>query len=305
MVVVGGQDDQSEDEDGEANDQLSDRKMESPEEGDYPDWFKDMVDSTVPNVEWFEVFDDATQGEMERAMEQANKSAKGIVRKALEATEKNRGTVPNSLQKVIDALLAEHTVPWEQVLRMQMKSSIARKMGDSLVLPAMHLLNCDWCEPYPGIQPEMTFNIMAFFDTSGSMSDSDFMDCCSELSGLVRTEDGVNVRLVMFDAGLQHEEEVSSDDQDFLSCRAKARYGCGGTSFLEPMKYLCGDKEDGIWVKGADRVSHNMHPVDLGIIFTDGYAPMPDFQPPVPLIWCLTRGGKEDDAMTTVVRMDT
>lgn len=308
IVVVGGSgdpsDDQSEDSEGQGQDQITNRKTESPAEGDYPDWFKGMVDSTVPNVEWFEVFNDATQGEMERAMEQANKSAKGIVRKAVEATEKNRGTVPGSLQKVIDALLAEHTVPWEQVLRMQMKSSISRKMGDSMVLPAMHLISLDWCEPYPGIQPEMTFNIMAFFDTSGSMSDSDFLACCSELAGLVKTEDGVNVRLVMFDAGLQHEEDVTSDDQDFMSCRAKARHGYGGTSFTEPVKYLSDDNSDDLWVANATRVSQRMRPVDLGIIFTDGYAPMPDFQPQIPLIWCLTKGGKEDPAMTSVVWMD-
>ena len=150
----------------------------------------------------------------------------------------------------------------------------------------------------------MTFNIMAFFDTSGSMSEEDFLACCSELAGLVKTEDGVNVRLVMFDAGLQHEEEVTSDDQDFMNCRAKARCGYGGTSFLEPMKYLCGEESDDIWVSKATRVSNPLRPVDLGIIFTDGYAPMPDFQPNIPLIWCLTHNGQEDDAMTTVVRMD-
>jgi predicted metal-dependent peptidase len=137
------------------------------------------------------------------------------------------------------------------------------------------------------------------------MSNDDFTACCSELAKLVETEEGVKVRLVIFDAGLQHEEDVDSDDQDFRNLRAKARYGCGGTSFEEPVKYMSNTAEDKDWVSGAVRVELPMHPVDLGIIFTDGYAPMPSFKPNTPLIWCLTKDGREDSEMLQVVRMSS
>lgn len=299
----GGTQQQQEDADGNASDMVSGNAADLPDAGNYPEWFKDMVESKIRNIQWIDVFEDATDGEIERALDQANKSAKKAVKGALEATEKARGTVPANLKTVIDNLLQEATVPWEQVLRMQVKSAISRKLAESCMLPSISLINSDWCEPYPGLQPEMTFNIMAFFDTSGSMSDEDFTACCSELAKLVDTEEGVNVRLVMFDAGLQHEEDVNSDDQDFRQLRTKARYGRGGTSFEEPVKYMCDTATEEDWVDGAARLEIPMRPVDLGIIFTDGFAPMPSFKPHIPLIWCLTHNGKEDNEMAQVVRM--
>jgi predicted metal-dependent peptidase len=276
---------------------------ESPSEEEFPQWLLDELSKGMPHIAWEKVFEEATDGEVERAIDNAHKQAQSLVRKAIAAHEKSCGSLPLSIRTATDSLLEEPKVPWQQVLRSHLRSAVTYKMYDSLVMPSMALISCDEYEPYPGLQPEMIFVIKAYFDTSGSMSHSDFRDCCSELAGIIRDVEGVSVRLIMFDAGLQFEANVSSDDEDLQEMRTRLRYGGGGTSFNEPMKNLAGIDTDDDWVRGAIRLPENPK-ADMGIMFTDGYAPMPEDLPDVPVIWCLTRNGREDSVMNIVVRME-
>ncbi len=77
----------------------------------------------------------------------------------------------------MDELLAEPFIPWQDVLRGQLRSAVSQKLDTSTAYPSVALLHSEGYEPYPGYQNNFTFNILAAFDTSGSMSEDDFIDC--------------------------------------------------------------------------------------------------------------------------------
>lgn len=271
----------------------------------YPQWFKNLLNKAPPSMRWEEVFDKMTDAEIERALTRARQEAKRITKHAVDQTQKCRGTVPAGMQSAIDDLLEDATIPWQEVLRGMLKSELSQKLDESTAYLNPSFLHLDDIEPYPGYQKNFTFRIAAGFDTSGSMSQDEFRDCCTELVGLMETEDGVVTRMIQFDAAIQHEEDLESVEAADLR-RGVTRYGHGGTSFSPFLRYLLDIEEQGDWMDGAHReVQPFLHP-DLVIIFTDGYAPipLPELDPGVPLMWVITNGGKIDPSMNLVVEID-
>ena len=269
-----------------------------------PQWFKDLLKKKHRSVRWDEVADNKTNGEVRRILDRAKREAKKITRQAVQQTEKSRGTVPGGMQSIIDDLLGEPVIPWQVVLRGMLRSQLSQKLDESTAYPNTALINDDMYEPYPGFQNNFTFRILAAFDTSGSMSEDDFRDSCVELRGLLETEDGVEVDLIQFDYGIQHQEELTSDDvTEFRS--SYSRYGHGGTSFSEPLRYARFEDTDDDWTSDAERPTNQRAPFDLMLIFTDGYAPipLPDLDPKIPLIWVLTEDHQKHDLMKMVLHM--
>ena len=71
-----------------------------------------------------------------------------------------------------------------------------------------------------------------------------------------------------------------------------------------------GKDEDSDWLEGAERITESIPNADLVVMLTDGYAPVqspagpiPDYEPPVPLIWALTSNGAETPEMQRVLRI--
>jgi predicted metal-dependent peptidase len=274
-------------------------------QGKVPQWFQDILDKKHRSVNWDKIFDDMTDGEVQRVLDRAKREAKKITRQAVNQTNKSQGTVPGGIQSTVDDLLADPIIPWQEVLRGMLKSEVSQKLDESTAYPSIALMNRDDIEPYPGYQKNFTFNILAAFDTSGSMGEDEFIDCCVELRGLLEKEEGVTVRLLQFDWSIQHEEELTSDDVNELK-RSYSRHGHGGTSFSAPLKYALHIDEDEDWVEGAEQEEQHGGPFDLMLMFTDGYAPipLPDLDPKIPLFWVLTEDGNQDDLMKFVLRMD-
>ena len=274
------------------------------EENKLPDWFKSLLDRQHPGISALDAFKDATDGEINRALSRAKRSAQQITRTAVKQTERARGTVPGEIKSSIEALLEDAKVPWQEVLRGQLRSAISHKLDESVAYPNVALLHSDQYEPYPGYQKNFTFRILAAFDTSGSMSNDDYIDCCSELRGLLLQEDGISVRLMHFDHAIQHEEQLTTEDATNLA--KPSRYGYGGTSFEEPLRYAVKKDTPSDWVKEANREDQYGGPFDLMLIFTDGWAPipLPQLDPGIPLFWVLTAQGKEDPLMKRVLWME-
>ena len=276
------------------------------DEEDQPEWFKDMVRKLRYAEEMEKIFSQMSEAEIERAMNRARKEAQKMLRTAVEQTEKSRGTIPGNLKKLIDELLEEPTIPWTQVLMGLVKSDIALKLDESTTQPNsayLHLAE-QGIAPYPGYQHNFTFRIVIAVDTSGSVSDDEFIEFMSEIKGLVKSEEGVTARLLMFDSAIQNERMVDADE---VTDRyyASTRYGYGGTSFTPPLRYVCGKATDEDWEPSAERVnSFQSGPPDLVLMFTDGCAPVespegpiPEYIPPCPLIWVLTPSGQEHPLM--------
>lgn len=272
----------------------------------YPDWFKQLLNkSSYTAVLWDKPFEKMTDAEIEGAIENARRDAKRIVRAAVEETEKCRGTVPSSMQKIIAELLGDPTIPWQEVFRGMVRSAISAKLDESTAYPNLAWAGCDGIEPYPGMQKNFTFNILIGVDTSGSVGDEEFKEFLQEILAITDTEQGINARVVMFDAAMQKEEDLTEDVVNSARAQGYGRSGYGGTDFTPFLKYVNQKDEEDDWISNADREEKSLtYPIDLAILFTDGYAPVgppggpiPEYLPNCPLIWALTPSGKEDDYM--------
>lgn len=283
---------------------------------EYPGWFKQLVNSQHPHVITLsEMLEQMTDAEIERAIDQAHREARKIVIYAVEQTEKSRGTIPAQFKNAIRGLLEEPTIPWQLVVQGMMKSELSSKIDESTAYPNPALLTLDEYEPYPGYQKDFSFYITVGIDTSGSVGDDEFKDFMSEIFGIMKIKEGVTIRLVMFDAGLQFEKVLEPSDQDNFQSRSEYyRYGYGGTNFEPFLRYVSGDLNEELWVKDATRdLEHPPRIPDLVVLLTDGYAPVgpnengpiPMYLPNCPLIWCLTANGKDDPYMQPrVVRIN-
>lgn len=280
----------------------------------FPQWFKDLLSQNFKgDLDWQDALDEMTDAEVERLADRAHKEAKSIVKSAVEQTQKSRGTIPGQLEGYIEGLMEEPTVPWNLIFRAMAKSAISAKLDESTAYPNPALLHLDGegIEPYPGYQKNFTFNICIGVDTSGSVGDDEFKMFIREMLGMMKVEKGVSIRLLMFDAALQYEKELTDEDEAENRTHGSYRYGYGGTDFTPFLKYLCNKDEESDWEPGAIRLTQpRFQKIDLAILFTDGYAPVgppspiPEWLPPFPLIWALTPSGAENELMAPrVVRI--
>lgn len=275
-------------------------------DGNYPDWFKQLMNkSSYTALLWNRPFEQMTDAEIESAIENARRDAKRIVRAAVEETEKCRGTIPSNMQKLITELLGDPTIPWQEVFRGMVRSSISAKLDESTAYPNLAWAGCEGIEPYPGMQKNFTFNILIGVDTSGSVGDEEFKEFLQEILAITDMESGINARVVMFDAAMQKEEVLTDEVVSSARATGYGRSGYGGTDFTPFLKYVNQKDEANDWIDDADRPEIPLsYPIDLAILFTDGWAPVgppggpiPEYLPNCPLIWALTPSGKEDDYM--------
>lgn len=310
---IGSQEEEQSNSDGEEQIQKPGGKGENDydpqQDPNLPQWFKSLLQKQLTvHVDWTEQFEQMTEAEIERATDKAKREGQKIIISAARQTEKSRGTLPAGMESVLENLLDVPTIPWEIVFRGMLKSALSSKLQESTCQPSPSLfhLEDDGIEPYPGFQNDFTFHIDAAFDTSGSVSDEEFKKFMNELGGIMKTEKGVSVRIIMFDAAIQY--EALMDPQDDLSARSTYtmnRYGYGGTDFNPPMRLILGKDKAADWVDNAERITNERVPTaDLVVMFTDGYAPIkspqgpvPDLLPPCPMIWALTPSGQEDADM--------
>ena len=274
---------------------------------DYPGWFQDLLNKSHAPVMWLEDFSDLSEAEVDRAISTADRETKRIVRSAIKQTrEKGRGTIPAKLMQQLEALMEEPKVPWTEVLRSMAKSRISSKLSDSVVCPNIALLNTPGIAPYPGYQKNFSYNIMACVDTSGSVSDSEFLEFMNEIRAIVSETDGVQVYIVMFDAAIQSVEKMTDSDEIKLR-EGLSRAGYGGTSFSPPLKYASGKDEEEDWVQELrdDPSIPRLETLDLTIMFTDGYAPVDGvadvYKPGCPVMWIISESGKIHDLMEPLV----
>lgn len=131
-------------------------------------------------------------------------------------------------------------------------------------------------------------HIAAFVDTSGSVDEELLQNFLSELFFAINSTRGTTGYLYYFDTELYPQGNI--EDLDGVP----KPVGLGGTSFVPIMSEL-------------NKISsENSHVNTLGIIYTDGYAPMTWKEPEAPILWCISPGGikNEDLKYGDVVRIE-
>lgn len=183
-----------------------------------------------------------------------------------------RGTAPGSMAETLRPLEGS-VLPWPVLLR-----RFLRVIGEpelSFNRPPRRLPRLVGIVPGKRRLPNRA-RVMAAIDTSGSMGQEDLNRIAAELRRLARTADIV---VVQCDAAIHSVEDFSG--------RLTKVLGRGGTDLRPPFEPI---------------VLRKARP-SVVVYFTDGLGPAPPSPPRVPVIWCITPGGKEPASWGLVARM--
>jgi hypothetical protein len=161
------------------------------------------------------------------------------------------GTGKGSLRRAV-ARLTEPQVDWKSVL----KRFIGKAMSSSeqYLGSRRHLYKGDYFYGEKN-KYESLENAVVAVDTSGSMSVEAIELILSEVKGIITAKKIKNTTIVYFDDGIQDTDTIKGTKKVFDMRKAK---GGGGTSFVEPLRYM-----EEQYKKGK---------MQLGVFMTDGYA---------------------------------
>ena len=209
-------------------------------------------------------------GNSDRESKEANKEKwKNIINKAKTiAKMKQAGVKGSGMARVFKELL-EPTINWKDALYKYITQSRADFEGYDrrFVHDGMYIDDVGGNKVH----------VAAFVDTSGSVDEELLQNFLSELFFAINSTRGTTGYLYYFDTELYPQGNIED-----LNGVPKP-VGLGGTSFVPIMKEL-------------NKISsENSHTNTVGIIYTDGFAPMTWEEPETPLLWCISPGGVKEE----------
>lgn len=217
-----------------------------------------------------EALKDMTDLEIEATADRTERRIKKSVRNAKAAT-KGRGNLAGTVEEAIGELLKPPTLPWNQLLKRLITNAKKTTTVRSMARPKRRMLDSGGrASPYPGTKTNPKFDVLFAVDTSGSMSQDDMMLCLSEIQGVQKTSESMNITVIEADTRIQKEYILKPGGT--LDTFVKGR---GGTDFNEVFSR-----------------AKELKP-DILIYGTDGECPLPrpDNRVPCPVLWVLTPGG--------------
>lgn len=165
---------------------------------------------------------------MEMSPQQAE--AETIVMVAQSAmVAKQCGKLPGSLEKLVDTIVNPR-IPWVDVLRRFMEHNC--KNDYSWMTPSRRYFSQGLF--IPSLNSQQMGPVVIAVDVSGSVSDDEMSDFCSETSGILEMCNPEVVHFVQVDTSVSHVEEYNKHD---LPLKVTRR-GFGGTSFRPPFEWV-------------------------------------------------------------------
>lgn len=195
------------------------------------------------------------------------KLAKNQIDHQIEDTAKNtaRGLYPKELSQIIDAILTPKKALFNW------KAYFRRLLGVSYDIYPKKTRRKE-SNRFPdsmGLKKNKKHNILVGIDTSGSVSNKDYVDFFSEINNIYKA--GANIHILECDTSI-------SAEYDFKGKLPSQRSSCGGTSFLPVIDYF------------------NQHRGDYTacVYLTDGYGDQNQCHPLGKMIWIITNNGYKD-----------
>lgn len=200
--------------------------------------------------------------------------AKNLITTALKDA-KARGDVPGNLSEYVDMFLSPPKLDWKRELR-----NFTSLMGNVIASTTMTRRSKRY-GTFPSTKIRRTQRVAVCVDTSGSVSEEEFIAFMSELRGAL----AYNCEVIFIQADARV-DKVDIYNKTLPEVARIERSGYGGTSFDDALLY--------VKTKGRlDDHKHlpNIEAVDGVIYFTDGYAPAPsrDNIPNKKLLWVTTQ----------------
>ena len=210
--------------------------------------------------------DDHKLWEKMKGSAQMNKEViKKAVKEAYEYSKKLKGDISYDIEQQVKSMLKPPTISWRQLLKRYIGASIKTGFKSSWKRPNRRFPNS---EELKGKVSNRTIRMLLAVDTSGSVSDKDFVDFMVEMKGILNVYK-CTIDVLQCDAelhGLSHLYPYSQ-----LNIKFKGR---GGTEFKPVFKYLEKHME-----------------YDLLIYFTDLYCGYEGCKSNRPVIWVCTKNG--------------
>ena len=196
---------------------------------------------------------------------------KNAVQQEMKRGSKGIGNMPGNIEDLIKEEDRTATVDWKRVLLDYVTQIFG---GERQWLPPAR--RYVWKKLYlPSRARKKTIEIVLAVDTSGSTTE-DLPDFLAELRGMANAFGEYKLTIIQCDIKIHSVMEFSNEDP--LPEEGLRFHGFGGTSFLEPFKYV--EKE-------------LTEPPTVFIYLTDGFGEAPKKAPDYPVIWCLTGSGSK------------
>lgn len=167
------------------------------------------------------------------------------------------GTIPGDIQIFLDRLL-NPKLPWNRILQKYLhafaKNDYSFRKPNRRFFPKYHL---------PSLVGERLIDLAIAVDTSGSVSDADFLVFVTEVSSILRMMNPENITLVQFDISIKSETKIRNI-KELMQCKFTGRGGTCITPVLE-------------W-------ANKKHP-QLLLVFSDGEFIFYGTETKVPTLW--------------------
>lgn len=194
--------------------------------------------------------DPAAEARVARSIQQRVAQAANVARMA--------GKLSGSLERLVGEIL-DPVVPWVHILRDYM----TRVTKDDEVWARR---NRRFSKVYlPARHSEKMGEIVLIGDTSGSIGNDELCKYMAEAGAIAEDVHPERIRIIWCDAKVKGEQVF--EDGDPIVAKP---VGGGGTDMCEALTYA------------------EQYDPEAVVLFTDGYTPWPDVEPPFPLITCCT-----------------
>ena len=208
---------------------------------------------------------------------------KNAVQQEMKHGSKGIGNMPGNIEDLIKDDERTATVDWKRVLLDYVTQIFG---GERQWLPPAR--RYVWKKLYlPSRARKQTIEIVLAVDTSGSTAE-DLPDFLAELRGMADAFGEYKLTIIQCDIKIHAVMEFSNEDP--LPEKGLQFRGFGGTSFVEPFKYV--EKE-------------LPEPPTVFIYLTDGFGDAPKKAPEYPVIWCLTGQGQKPAEWGLEVRINS
>ena len=181
------------------------------------------------------------------------------------SSSKMWGNTPADLIKEIEAFIFKKSeIPWQVLFRKYIL--FAKKIFN---ISTRQKKNKKYGYAFPGTKVKEKLSIACIFDTSGSVSEPEFLACINELYSMSKAVDTINIvhaDTKEYDLGKLTKSMLNGSGRSKLN-----RHGYGGTEFLRPLEY-----------------TFNKYKPDVIVYLTDGYADLNFTPPKVPIVWVIT-----------------
>lgn len=217
--------------------------------------------------------DEEIKEEWEQKMHEAFKHAK------------NRGDESAGIKELIDNIEQE-TINWRAYLRKELKSFCKNKYNT--IKPSRRGMVHGY--HLPSIEGD-EISVIVALDTSGSMTQKQLADALSEVRGIMRSGDNVNVKFLMHDTEVKKVIEIDgrSSGNGLINNDEFEVVGRGGTSHIPVFEWVEENKYD----------SRS----NILVCFTDAYSNFPENEPfGLRTIWVVNSG--ETPPFGEVIRME-